>query len=235
MPSEGEASARTETPRWGFQWDVTHRTAPPFNIHLTPPLCLPYSLGVEVRLATLKRKAVGTPSLARCASPGAWRPPPPWSPPRWWGRSERFWTPTAVITSSANASCFSVSTATLGRTTWSNGRWRYVSCPAFHSTVCASRGYRARPSPLRILPAKLPMSSNCDRRWEPPSVFGELWLWSHLITGLVLTYRTKLRTEITHRAESGWTRLVMCNTGRECTVQGSGSERYHKVWPLWRR
>lgn len=64
---------------------------------------------------------------------------------------------------------------------------------------------------------------------ESPSVFGELWLWSHLITGLVLTYRTKLRTESPHRAESGWTRLVMCNTGHECTVQGSGSESYRKV------
>lgn len=61
------------------------------------------------------------------------------------------------------------------------------------------------------------------QQMESQSVFGELWLQSHLITGLVLTYRTKFSTDGSHHAESGRIRLVKCNTGHECTVQGSGS------------
>lgn len=180
---------------------------PPLPTSPVPALTLSLMVSCSgVRLVTLRRTAVGIQSLAPCVSPGAWRPPPPWSPRRWWGRSEKSWTPTAATTSSASASCFSVSTATLARTIWSSGRWRCASCPAFRSTACASRGYRARPSPLRTSPAKLPTSSNCDSRWSPSQSF--LWSQSHLITGLVSTRRTKFSTDGPRHAVSGWTRLV---------------------------
>lgn len=52
-----------------------------------------------------------------------------------------------------------------------------------------------------------------------PSQSDELWLQSLLITGLVLTYRTKSALGVLAWLNRGGTWLVKCNTGHECTVQ----------------
>lgn len=102
------------------------------------------------------------PSRARFASPGPWRPRRPWSPWRWCARSARCSTPTAASTSCASATCCCACRATRPATTSSSGRWRCASSRGSPSTACASNGSRARPSPSRTLPQRLPTSSNCE-------------------------------------------------------------------------
>jgi len=98
------------------------------------------------------------PSLAHCASRGAWKRQARWTRQTWCARSAASLTPTTATTNSVNGSCCCVSMATRALTHSSSGRWKSVSCRDSHSMVYDSSASLARPLVLRILHQRSPMS-----------------------------------------------------------------------------